>query len=55
MTIEMPNSVPMRRIRSSISSRPAGSRPLVGSSRRSRRGSCTRAWASLTRCFMPVE
>ena len=42
-------------MRASISSRPCGSRPFVGSSRRSRSGSCTRAWASFTRCFMPVE
>ena len=39
----------------SMASRPAGSRPLVGSSSSSRSGSWTRAWASLTRCFMPVE
>ena len=45
----------VRRTRASISSRPAGSRPLVGSSSSSRRGSWTSAWASLTRCFMPVE
>ena len=55
MTIAMPKSVPVRRTRSSISSRPAGSSPFVGSSRRSRRGSWTSAWASFTRCFMPVE
>ena len=54
-TTEMPNSVPIRWISASIASRPAGSRPLVGSSSSSRSGSCTRAWASLTRCFMPVE
>ena len=51
----IPNSVPVRRTSASISSRPAGSRPLVGSSRSSSRGSWTSAWASLTRCFMPVE
>ena len=51
----IPKSVPVRLIRSSISSRPDGSRPLVGSSRSSTLGSWTRAWASLTRCFMPVE
>ena len=50
----MPNSRPVRRTSSSISSRPAGSRPLVGSSSSSRRGSCTSDWASLTRCFIPV-
>ena len=47
--------VPIRRIRASMSSRPAGSRPLVGSSSSTSCGSCTSAWASLTRCFMPVE
>src|SRR6185369_13494442 len=51
----IPNSLPVRRISSSISSRPAGSRPFVGSSRRRSRGSWTSAWASLTRCFIPVE
>ena len=51
----MPNSVPVRRTSASISSRPAGSRPLVGSSSSSSRGSWTSAWASLTRCFIPVE
>ncbi len=54
-TTEMPNSVPIRWISASIASRPAGSSPLVGSSSSSRSGSCTSAWASLTRCFMPVE
>ena len=38
-----------------VSGLPAGSRPFVGSSRRRMRGSWTRAWASFTRCFMPVE
>ena len=33
----------------------AGSRPLVGSSSSTSRGSWTSAWASLARCFMPVE
>jgi hypothetical protein len=54
-TMEIPNSVPIREISSSIASRPAGSSPLVGSSSSSRSGSCTSAWASFTRCFMPVE
>ena len=45
----------MRAIRSSISSRPFGSIPLVGSSRNRMSGSWTMAWASLTLCFMPVE
>jgi len=54
-TTEMAKSVLIRWIRASISSRPAGSRPLVGSSSRTSLGSCTSAWASLTRCFMPVE
>ncbi len=43
------------RTSSSISSRPLGSMPLVGSSRNNRSGSWTSAWASLIRCFMPVE
>ncbi len=51
----MPKSRPIRRTRPSISSRAAGSRPLVGSSRRTRRGSWARAWASLAFCFIPVE
>jgi hypothetical protein len=46
---------PRSRISSSISSRPFGSIPLVGSSRNSRSGSWTSACASLMRCFMPVE
>ena len=54
-TTEMLNSVPIRWIRVSIASRPAGSRPLVGSSSSNRSGSCTSACASFTRCFMPVE
>ena len=53
--MEMPNSAPILLIRSSMARRPAGSRPMVGSSSNSSRGSPTRAWASLTRCFMPVE
>ena len=45
-----------RLTRPSISSRPSGSRPAVGSSRRTRAfGSATRAWASLVRWRMPVE
>ena len=55
MMIEMPNAVPVRSISSSMSSRPFGSSPLVGSSRNSSFGSWTSAWASFTRCFMPVE
>ena len=55
MTIAMPNSVPMRWTSASISSRPAGSSPAVGSSRSSRLGSWTSAWASLTRWRIPVE
>ena len=53
--MEMPNSAPIRAISSSIEERPAGSSPTVGSSSSSSRGSPTSAWASLTRCFMPVE
>src|SRR2546427_12883953 len=41
--------------RSSISDRPRGSRPVVGSSKMYNCGSWTIAWASLTFCFMPVE
>ena len=44
-----------RPTRSSISSRPTGSRPAVGSSSRTSSGSATRAWASLVRWRMPVE
>src|SRR6266511_5826961 len=44
-----------RSMRSSMSSRPCGSMPSVGSSRSRRRGSWTSATASLTRCCMPVE
>ncbi len=53
--MEMPNSAPIRAISSSIELRPAGSSPTVGSSSSSSRGSPTSAWASFTRCFMPVE
>ena len=52
---EIPNSRPILAMSPSISSRPAGSRPFVGSSRSSSSGSWTSAWASFTRCFMPVE
>ena len=38
-----------------MASRPAGSRPLVGSSSSSTGGSWISACASLSRCFMPVE
>src|SRR5687767_12817914 len=51
----MPKSRWVFRTSSSISSRPNGSRPAVGSSRKTNAGSCTRAWPSFTRCFMPVE
>ena len=50
----MPN-VPSRATSASISSRPAGSRPAVGSSSRTNSGSPTSAWASFVRCRMPVE
>ena len=53
--MEMPNSAPIRPISSSMAVRPAGSSPLVGSSSSSSWGAPTRAWASFTRCFMPVE
>ena len=51
----MPNSVPIRRMRSSMSSRWTGSRPSVGSSSRTRSGSWAMAWASFTRCRCPVD
>ena len=47
--------LPRRRMISSICSRPAGSSPDAGSSRRTSSGPWTIAWASLTRCAMPVE
>ena len=53
--MEMPNSAPIRPISSSMAVRPAGSSPLVGSSSSNSWGAPTRAWASFTRCFMPVE
>ena len=46
---------PRRATRASISSRPIGSRPAVGSSRSTSSGSATMAWASLVRWRMPVE
>ena len=51
----IPNSVPMRRMRSSISVRCIGSSPSVGSSRSTSSGSCAIADASLTRCRCPVD
>ena len=51
---EMPRP-PRRATRSSISSRPIGSRPAVGSSSSTSSGSATIAWASLVRWRMPVE
>ena len=51
----MPRSRESRRTSSSISSRPCGSRPFVGSSSTTSSGECTSAWASLTRWRMPVE
>ena len=51
----MPRSRERRRTSSSISSRPCGSRPLVGSSSTTSSGECTSACASLTRWRMPVE
>src|SRR5665647_731162 len=54
-TTEMEKSVLICWIRVSISSRPVGSSPLVGSSSSTSFGSCTSDWASFTRCFMPVE
>ena len=46
---------PIRRTSASMSSRPTGSRPFVGLSSSTSFGSCTSAWASFTRCRMPVE
>src|SRR5947199_5052618 len=50
-----PGDFAIVRTRSSISVRPRGSRPVVGSSKMYSSGSWTIAWASLTFCFMPVE
>ena len=49
------SSAERRRTSASISSRPDGSSPFVGSSSTTICGPCTSAWASFTRCFMPVE
>ena len=54
ISTEMPN-VPRRATSSSISSRPSGSRPAVGSSSSTSSGSPTSAWASLVRWRIPVE
>src|SRR5262245_17373811 len=48
-------SLRRRRIRSRISLRPIGSRPLIGSSRKTTLGSCTRAWARPIRWSIPFE
>ena len=40
---------------SRMSRRPTGSTPSVGSSRKTTSGSCSRAWAMPSRCFMPWE
>ena len=48
-------SSPSRRISSTTWRRCTGSRPLSGSSSSSSSGSCTSAWASLTRWRMPFE
>src|SRR5947209_16908209 len=50
-----PGERAITRTRSSISVRPRGSRPVVGSSKMYSCGSWTIAWASLIFCFMPVE
>ena len=50
-----PNSVLTWRIRASISLRCTGSRPSVGSSSSTRRGSEAMAWASFTRWRWPVD
>ena len=54
-TMCTPNSVPMRRMRASISVRCIGSSPSVGSSSRTSSGSWAIAEASLTRCRWPVD
>ena len=54
MSTEMPK-VPSRATSASISSRPSGSRPAVGSSSRTSSGRPTSAWASFVRWRMPVE
>src|SRR5271165_3873437 len=46
---------PRSRMRSISSRRATGSVPVSGSSRKSTRGSCTSAWASLIRCRIPLE
>ena len=51
----IPSSAESRRTSVSISSRPAGSSPLVGSSRITSSGEWTIAWARFVRCFMPIE
>ena len=43
------------RINSLIAAAPTGSTPDVGSSKMTRRGSCTSAWASPMRCSIPFE
>ena len=48
-------SLPSRWMMSIRSRRATGSVPVSGSSRNSTSGSCTRAWASLIRCRMPLE
>ncbi len=53
--MSMPNSVPMRRMSASMSSRCTGSSPSVGSSSTISPGSCTSACASFTRCRCPVD
>ena len=51
----MPNSVPTRRMRASMSSRCTGSSPSVGSSSSTSCGSWAMAWASFTRWRWPVD
>ncbi len=43
------------RMKARISAMPIGSKPLMGSSRISRSGSCMTARAMARRCFMPRE
>src|SRR5262249_49359968 len=52
---DLPNSRPNSSSRRNMASRPAGSRPLVGSSSKSTGGAGTRRLARLRPCFLPVR
>ena len=55
MMTAIPSSAESRRTSVSISSRPAGSSPFVGSSRMTRLGEWTIAWARFVRWRIPIE